>query len=180
MGDLGSMKLPDSSPPDSCHATLLSGQPCRFKSKHEHPEHGPLCGLHSRVLSRRQECAICMDVLKSRQRRKSLQCGHTFHCRCIKKWFGRGSLTCPMCRTVCLDELSSSHALPSMRIRHLLRVVPLPSGVFFPAYMLGLLNAPSVLNALNLGVDELQLVVELVYQSFTQEHFFAYMRQLNL
>jgi hypothetical protein len=67
-----------------------------------------------------------------------------------------------------------------MRIRHLLRVVPLPAGVFFPAYMLGLLNAPSVLAALNLGPDELQLVVELVYQSFTQDTFFAYMRQLNM
>ena len=165
--------------PCLCVATTQVGQPCTRRGKEVHPEHGFLCGVHLRSASRHVECCICLSQVKSRQR-KELQCGHAFHKRCIKKWFGRGSLTCPMCRTVCLGELGSSHSLLSARIRHLLHVVPPPPNICFAAYMLGLLNSEPVLRALGVGLEQQQLLVELAYQSFTQHHFFEYMRQLHM
>lgn len=162
-----------------CGATLRNGGPCTYASKGEHPEHGPMCGVHLRSASKHSECCICLAPVKQRQC-KQLQCGHGFHKRCIKKWFGRGSLTCPMCRTVCLGELGGSHAMVSARIRQLLRVLPAPHGICFAAYMLGLLQSEQVTQALDISTEQQQLLVELAYQSFTQEHFFEYMRQLHM
>lgn len=162
-----------------CTATTRAGTPCSRKCKGVHPEQGALCGTHLRVAARAVECSICLATVKPRQI-KQLECGHGFHRRCIKKWFARGSLTCPMCRTVCLDELGTSHPLLSMRVRHLLRVLPPPPTVCFAAYMLGLLSSEPVTRALDLAPEQQQLLIELAYQSFTQHHFFEYLRQLHL
>lgn len=163
----------------ACGATLKSGAPCTNKSKVEHPEHGPLCGVHLRCVSNKKECCICLDTGTAAQC-KQLGCGHTFHRRCIQRWFKRGSLTCPMCRVVCFEELGSSHPLVSARLRHFLRVAPVPAGIPFTAFMLGMLNSPPVVEALGLSNDDHQLLVELAYQSFTQEHFFEYLRHLHM
>lgn len=162
-----------------CCATQRNGKRCSYKARVEHEEHGPLCGVHLRSAAATKECCICLADVKARQCKK-LECGHCFHRRCIKKWFSRGSLTCPMCRAVCFCELGSSHPLVSARIRHLLCIVPPPMGICFAAYMLGMLNSPRVLEALGLTVEQQQLLVELAYQSFTQEHFFEYLRQLHM
>ena len=163
----------------ACSATCRSGKPCGNRGKVEHPEQGLLCGVHARAAACQSECSICLCPVPTRAS-KQLECGHRFHRRCIRTWFGRGSLTCPMCRAVCLSELGGSHPLLSTRIRHLLRVVPLPPGIPFLAYMLSLLNSPAVLGALDVTAEQQQLLVELVYQSFTQEHFFQYLRQLHM
>ena len=164
-----------------CCAIMRTGQPCGYKSKGEHPELGPLCGIHHRCAAApKPECSICLAECTKPRQCKALECGHVFHKRCIKRWFGRGSLTCPMCRAVCLNELGSAHALLSARVRHLLRVLPRPPNVCFAAYMLGLLNSEPVVQALGVSVEEQQLLVELAFQSFTQVHFFEYMRLLNL
>jgi len=164
----------------TCCATLRCGKQCSYRSKGEHPEHGPLCGVHLRCASKHsEECCICLADVKPRVS-KQLECGHCFHKRCIKRWFGRGSLTCPLCRAVCFNELGSSHPLVSARIRHLLRIVPPPVGICFAAYMLGMLNSQPVLQALGVTPEQQQLLVELAYQSFTQDIFFEYLRQLNM
>ena len=76
-----------------CGATLASGRPCAWRSRAEHPELGPLCGVHLRSAERgRAECSICLDVLKPRARER-LQCGHGFHRRCIRKWCRSGAST---------------------------------------------------------------------------------------
>lgn len=162
-----------------CVATTGAGRLCTRRGKGVHPDLGVLCGIHMKVAARQVECCICLGPVKRRQT-KQLECGHTFHRRCIKKWFGRGSLTCPMCRSVCLSELGGSHALVSMRLRHLLRVLPPPPSVCFAAYMLGLLNSEPVLRSLDVTPEQQQLLIELAYQSFTQNHFFEYLRQLHL
>lgn len=162
-----------------CCATLRNGKQCMYTSKCEHSEHGPLCGVHLRTMQQRRECSICLGDVKPRGC-KQLECGHCFHRRCIKKWFGRGSLTCPLCRAVCFSELGSSHPLISARIRHLVRIAPPPAGICFAAYMLGMLSSPPVLQALCLTVEQQHLLVELAYQSFTQDIFFEYMRQLDM
>ena len=170
---------PDDGRGDRCGATCRSGKRCANRAREDDPDHGPLCGVHLRSARTQTECSICLGSVRVRQG-KRLECGHCFHRRCIRTWFGRGSLTCPLCRSVCFAELGSSHPLLSVRVRHLLRVVPLPRGICFAAYMLGLLNSPAVVRALGLSEEQAQLLVELAYQSFTQQHFFEYMRQLNL
>lgn len=164
---------------DLCGAMCRSGKACANRRKVDDPDLGPLCGVHLRSARTQTECSICLGSVRVRHS-KRLECGHCFHRRCIRTWFGRGSLTCPLCRSVCLAELGSSHPLLSGRVRHLVRLVPPPRGVFFAAYMLGLLNSPPVVGALGLSDEQAQLLVELAYQSFTQEHFFQYLRQLNL
>jgi hypothetical protein len=41
------------------------------------------------------ECGICLDDIK--WKKKQLLCGHTFHRKCINKWF-KNIRTCPICR----------------------------------------------------------------------------------
>lgn len=165
--------------PAACCAVLRCGRPCCNKSKGVHPEEGPLCGVHLRVARRRVECSICMCEVRPRQR-KQLECGHVFHRRCISKWFRRGSLTCPMCRAVCFAELGSSHPLMSSRLRHLLRIAPPPPGIYTTAYLLAMLNSELVVRALGLTPDQQQLLIEVAYQSFSEHHFFEYLRLLNV
>jgi hypothetical protein len=48
-----------------------------------------------------EDCPICLESLNSEALKQScarLPCQHTFHCSCIKKWFDRGAVSCPMCR----------------------------------------------------------------------------------
>ena len=44
------------------------------------------------------ECSICMDDLAKGDEMGQLECGHTFHKKCIVEWFSNSS-ECPMCRT---------------------------------------------------------------------------------
>lgn len=106
-----------------------------------------------------------------------MSCGHTFHARCIGRWFARGQLTCPMCRALCLEQLRGKL---SARLRKLVQTVPPDPADFFPTYILGLLGDPNVAKALALSDDDLQLLVELAYQSWTREMFFANLRMLRL
>lgn len=51
-------------------------------------------------MEREQDCAICMDVLKTtgdEVQTKELPCDHMFHRRCVKKWL-KNHGTCPLCR----------------------------------------------------------------------------------
>lgn len=171
-------RVADDTTPAVCGATLRSGRPCSRKSKGVHPEDGALCGVHLRVAERRVECSICMCEVRPRQL-KRLECGHEFHRRCVGKWFRRGSLTCPMCRAVCFAELSSSHPLLSARMRHLLRVVPPPPGIYATTYLLAMLNSEPVVRALGLTPDQQQLLIEVAYQSFSEHHFLEYLRLLG-
>ena len=47
--------------------------------------------------TRRDECAICLQPLQSRDRVILLACSHTFHRACMTRWFRR-SQCCPVCR----------------------------------------------------------------------------------
>lgn len=46
-------------------------------------------------------CSICFDTYKINQyKRKLNNCNHTFHKKCIDKWFKKNidNMTCPICR----------------------------------------------------------------------------------
>lgn len=42
-------------------------------------------------------CAICMDVLKTGDMVKALQCSHKYHSKCINNWL-KVKLKCPLCK----------------------------------------------------------------------------------
>ena len=62
-------------------------------------------------------CPVCCEVLLEDEQIHSLECGHTFHCRCIVQWF-REHHTCPMCRDEGppqLDALSLYERIKEMK-----------------------------------------------------------------
>ena len=47
-------------------------------------------------------CAICLESRGFREYYLQLKCKHSFHQKCIVKWFKR-SVSCPICRVCCFD-----------------------------------------------------------------------------
>lgn len=45
-----------------------------------------------------EECPICYDDPMTKENTQTLNCGHKFHKRCIKKWKRGNNAKCPMCR----------------------------------------------------------------------------------
>lgn len=50
------------------------------------------------------ECCICCENVKKNEYIRELNCGHTFHKKCIDKWLissmkEKENVSCPMCRT---------------------------------------------------------------------------------
>lgn len=46
-----------------------------------------------------QMCSICQEDYTTKEYKRSLTCGHTFHKRCIDKWMRTSpNLDCPYCR----------------------------------------------------------------------------------
>lgn len=140
-----------------CEAMLRDGSPCRFAARQ-----GGLCGVHGRAAGCEEECAVCLEPL-ARERRE-LACGHTFHRACLRAWFRRGSLTCPMCRTPCPEQ------------------APLASRTLLGRVLLLGCGSLATLRAALAGAPWLRqrdYVVSLSYQSFTLDNFYEYLRGIR-
>lgn len=71
-----------------CEGTTKNGERCKKICK----EGKTTCHMHEG-----ETCSVCMiNMSESNSRR--LDCGHTFHSRCLERWKIRSS-TCPLCRT---------------------------------------------------------------------------------
>ena len=157
-----------------CVAVLRSGKPCAYRAKCG----GDVCGVHARIGKvPLEECSVCLDDVKPRQL-KRLECGHVFHLRCVKRWFGRGALTCPMCRSPCLKEADVSRL--SSRLGYLLQLNAAPVGVHFGVHIMKLLSNRDVQDTLRLTREVRQLLVELIYQSFSEAHFLHHLRRIGM
>jgi len=44
-------------------------------------------------------CPICIEEFKENEYYRTLECSHSFHKRCIDRWFRKDHCDCPMCRT---------------------------------------------------------------------------------
>jgi len=155
-----------------CCATLCSGQPCRYLAK----ESGK-CGIHACTPcpTTEEECVICMEAIK-RKSRKELACSHAFHCQCLRRWFRSGKLNCPVCRAICLDQLftvRSKTAPLSARMQLIEETLPPPRGMYWPTYVVSLMSRPGIGEDLTLTHDQLEMVKDLAYQSFTRDAFYA-------
>ena len=76
-----------------CSGTTTGGRACRRIVGGE----GVTCPFHTPVQTVDSNCAVCMEVMTTRNYRE-LSCGHLFHKKCLKKWKLEGNRTCPMCR----------------------------------------------------------------------------------
>jgi len=72
-----------------CGAQTLSGNSCRQILRGEQER----CWQHTGA-----QCSVCFGYMIRDTR--ELQCGHTFHTRCVDRWKAscHGDPTCPMCR----------------------------------------------------------------------------------
>ena len=61
------------------------------------------------------ECAVCQEEIEAEPH--TLECGHTFHTRCIVEWFRHGASTCPMCRAQPASEDVALQTLGSLTLR---------------------------------------------------------------
>lgn len=168
---------------DRCQATVADGRPCRYTAKVGAPD-CRLCAVHHRQRAARealQECPICLGSVDTAGAASEMACGHAFHAKCIRAWFARRQLTCPVCRATCLEGmglLGGRRLAP--KLQALLRTLPPPPRAFFPTYIVSQLECPRVQSAL--GVDEATagLLIDLACESFTEAFFFAKMRALAL
>jgi len=71
-----------------CESGTRSGERCKNSTP------GKFCHHHQ---NQTEQCAVCWSGMTDTTSRK-LDCGHTFHTRCLDRW-KRRSATCPMCRT---------------------------------------------------------------------------------
>ena len=46
-----------------------------------------------------ETCSICIDTFKCGEYHRTLSCSHSFHKKCIDRWFKKDHSECPMCRT---------------------------------------------------------------------------------
>lgn len=160
--------------PPRCCCTYKNGLPCRFPGVHS----GSVCGVHARMQKKEPtECAICLSDI-GRKSRIKLRCGHEFHLKCARSWLIK-SLTCPLCRSICIEEVRHTKSLSS-KLRLIMQALPPPPRAFFPAYIVGLVNTPAIVEAMAMQLNERHLILDLAYQSFTEDHFFGYLRQLRL
>lgn len=44
-----------------------------------------------------EECSICLEKFKKKEKKIIIKCSHEFHKNCIKEWL-KNNNTCPLCR----------------------------------------------------------------------------------
>lgn len=162
-----------------CTGTLASGRPCTYRAK----PGSEVCGVHggakTHPVTEPAECSVCLGDMK-RRRTASMECGHEFHTTCLRSWFRNRPLSCPLCRGVCLEGVALMGPRLAPRLHALMRTVPPPSRGFFPSYIISQLENPRVAKALGLDADQVELLVDLACECFTQTIFFAKIRAIGL
>lgn len=163
---------------DICQARLPCGAACRWKGRHE-VDGERLCGVHARSRRAEVECPVCLVAI-SRRGLAEMACGHRFHTKCLRAWFRRRPLSCPMCRGACLEGLALLGPRLAPKLQALIRTLPPPPRAFFPAYIVAHLQSPHVAAALGADPDMVGLLVDLACECFTRDNFFAKLRALGL
>lgn len=169
----------------TCSSTTRAGRPCRYRAL----EGRHVCGVHARRRDEGNdeegndeegnECPVCLGAMTPK-RVTTTPCGHAFHTTCLRAWFRRQPLTCPMCRACCVDNLAlvpGPRLLP--KLKALLRTRPPPPGTFFPSYIVSQLETPGISAAMG-GPEIVDMLVDVACECFTQHNFFARLRSLGV
>lgn len=153
---------------------------CTYRAKHTTDDGRALCGVHHRKKGAPQsECPICLGAIETKRCKTELACSHEFHTRCLKSWFKNRPLSCPMCRSACLEGMAIMGRL-APRLEALVRTVPPAPGQFFPTYIRSHLDTPVVRAALRDDEDLIELLMDVSGECFTRENFFRKVRALRL
>jgi Ring finger domain len=75
-----------------CGADTISGSKCKVKIQAGQER----CWIH-----RGPQCSVCFCPMATQVHNRTLDCGHTFHSRCLERWKRTCTTpdpTCPMCR----------------------------------------------------------------------------------
>lgn len=165
--------------PPACGAPTTRGGACRCRATSLAADGTLRCRRHAAPPVDSEECAICLDPLGAGRRRADTPCGHPFHSKCLRAWFRKQPLTCPLCRRECLECLPLAGSTLTPRLQALVRTVPPDPHAFFPAYMRCLLERQEVAKGLGNG-SGIELLVDIACECFTRENFFATVRALGL
>ena len=65
---------------------------------------GPYKKIKDGDLLLNNQCPICIDEFYCGEYQRTLNCNHSFHKKCIDKWFKKDKNDCPMCRTKILID----------------------------------------------------------------------------
>lgn len=179
MGGCTTTGAPEDEDSCQCAARLQSGSPCTNPATRTlDGEH--LCGVHHRQrCNAHPECPVCLCAIKPRSR-ACMQCGHTYHTKCIRAWFRTRPLTCPMCRAPCLEGLAMLGPRVGPKVQGLIRTVPPAPRCFFPAYIVSQLQKPDVVRGLGDDPALIDLLVDIACECFTRHNFFVTVRGMGL
>lgn len=158
-----------------CSATTARGRACTLVAK-------PcgLCSVHVRLTTKDvPECPVCLEPLGRRVQAHML-CGHSFHAKCARAWFRNRPLSCPMCRTRCIEGIALLGPRLLPKLHALMRTVPPPPRAFFPSYIIGQLETPHVVAALTDDKHTVELLIDLACECFTRDVFFTKLRAMGL
>lgn len=67
------------------------------------PNYGPYRKIktHDPLITKESKCIICLNYYSPGEYKRNLNCNHTFHKKCIDKWFKLSYKTsCPICRKI--------------------------------------------------------------------------------
>ena len=53
-------------------------------------------------------CVICHENIENENDKYTLECGHSYHCKCIMTWFRSGHNNCPMCNDKNFTKINPS------------------------------------------------------------------------
>lgn len=148
-----------------CTATLKNGKPCTYKAKPGTDS----CAVHCQS----DECSVCLETLRAPKR---LKCGHAFHLRCLRKWFGMGEVTCPMCRSPCLLGETDIAPLPA-RLSTFVAFNPTPPHMHYSEHLAVVLNDCRTHEALGISPRKARLLYEIMLQSFSMTNFLKALQQ---
>jgi hypothetical protein len=70
-------------------------------------------------------CSICLLDMNDAADIHKTQCNHFFHKNCINTWF-TSKVTCPLCRYVCLNEITHYYNFPLKIARGKIVITPEP------------------------------------------------------
>lgn len=124
------------------------------------------------------ECAICLETVTS-NRSRTLECGHSFHKSCIKRWFSK-SLQCPCCRKGSIEALRSCRRSSiHVSIKKVLERGPFPDSMTDMEKICDVLGCQRVMTELGVRMEDRAFLLILADMANDALHFFDMLKRLS-
>lgn len=132
-----------------CEGVTRAGVRCRKTCQ----EGKTRCHVHEN--DHEEPCSVCMLRMSGGEGDRTLDCGHTFHVRCLERWKRRSS-TCPLCRTpfdqpmyrvkITIEPTGYEHEMVTSNVQSLVDMFGLDTSVqnFFSTIRFAVMNEPDL------------------------------------